>query len=152
MGSAWRFTWQVRPSVPWQLYTVPPRLKTSLPWNITSPKYRSGVISSMAWQNQLFRMAISRFLTRPDLVSRSTRMPSGNILFLKTAVYLSQRLNGTMSEVGIGSGHNISCSKKNDNGDHMKIKKVRPILTAPDGIALVIVKVETDQPGLYGVG
>ena len=34
----------------------------------------------------------------------------------------------------------------------MKIKKVRPILTAPDGIALVIVKVETDQPGLYGVG
>ena len=34
----------------------------------------------------------------------------------------------------------------------MKITKVRPILTAPDGIALVIVKVETDQPGLYGVG
>jgi hypothetical protein len=34
----------------------------------------------------------------------------------------------------------------------MKITKVRSILTAPDGIALVIVKVETDQPGLYGVG
>jgi len=34
----------------------------------------------------------------------------------------------------------------------VKITKVRPILTAPDGIALVIVKVETDQPGLYGVG
>ena len=34
----------------------------------------------------------------------------------------------------------------------MKITKVRPILTAPDGIALVIVKVETDQPGLYGLG
>ena len=34
----------------------------------------------------------------------------------------------------------------------MKITNVRPILTAPDGIALVIVKVETDQPGLYGVG
>src|SRR6266536_2329929 len=34
----------------------------------------------------------------------------------------------------------------------MKITKVRPILTAPDGIALVIVKVETDQPGLYGIG
>lgn len=34
----------------------------------------------------------------------------------------------------------------------MKITKVRPILTAPDGIALVIVKVETDQDGLYGVG
>ncbi|MBI5876610.1 MAG: starvation-sensing protein RspA [Chloroflexi bacterium] len=34
----------------------------------------------------------------------------------------------------------------------MKITKVRTILTAPDGIALVIVKVETDQPGLYGLG
>ena len=34
----------------------------------------------------------------------------------------------------------------------MKITKVRPILTAPDGIALVVVKVETDQPGLYGLG
>ena len=34
----------------------------------------------------------------------------------------------------------------------MKITNIKPILTAPDGIALVIVKVETDQPGLYGVG
>jgi mannonate dehydratase len=34
----------------------------------------------------------------------------------------------------------------------VKITNVKPILTAPDGIALVIVKVETDQPGLYGVG
>ncbi|MCU0492775.1 MAG: bifunctional D-altronate/D-mannonate dehydratase [Chloroflexaceae bacterium] len=34
----------------------------------------------------------------------------------------------------------------------MKITKVRSILTAPDGITLVIVKVETDQDGLYGLG
>jgi mannonate dehydratase len=34
----------------------------------------------------------------------------------------------------------------------VKITKVRSILTAPDGIALVVVKVETDQPGLYGLG
>ncbi len=34
----------------------------------------------------------------------------------------------------------------------MKISKIRSILTAPDGIALVVVKVETDQPGLYGLG
>jgi mannonate dehydratase len=34
----------------------------------------------------------------------------------------------------------------------MKITKVRPITTAPDGIALVVVKVETDTPGLYGLG
>ena len=34
----------------------------------------------------------------------------------------------------------------------MKITKVRAILTAPDGITLVVVKVETDQDGLYGLG
>ena len=34
----------------------------------------------------------------------------------------------------------------------MKITKVRAILTAPDNIALIVVKVETDQPGLYGLG
>ncbi|MBK9940109.1 MAG: enolase C-terminal domain-like protein [Kouleothrix sp.] len=34
----------------------------------------------------------------------------------------------------------------------MKITKVRSILTAPEGIALVVVKVETDQDGLYGLG
>ena len=34
----------------------------------------------------------------------------------------------------------------------MKITNVRSILTAPEGIALVIVKVETDQDGLYGLG
>jgi len=34
----------------------------------------------------------------------------------------------------------------------IKIKKVRAITTAPYGTGLVIVKVETDQPGLYGVG
>ncbi len=34
----------------------------------------------------------------------------------------------------------------------MKITRVRSILTAPDGIALIVVKVETDQDGLYGLG
>ena len=34
----------------------------------------------------------------------------------------------------------------------MKIRRVRSILTAPGGQALVIVKVETDEPELYGLG
>lgn len=38
------------------------------------------------------------------------------------------------------------------NLQKVKIKKVRAIKTAPYGIELVIVKVETDQPGLHGVG
>jgi mannonate dehydratase len=38
------------------------------------------------------------------------------------------------------------------NLDKVKIKKVKAITTAPYGIELVIVKVETDQPGLHGIG
>ena len=34
----------------------------------------------------------------------------------------------------------------------VKIKDIRTICTAPEGINLVTVKVETDQPGLYGLG
>lgn len=33
-----------------------------------------------------------------------------------------------------------------------KITKIKTILTAPEGINLVVVKVETDQDGLYGLG
>ena len=33
-----------------------------------------------------------------------------------------------------------------------RIRDVRVILTAPDDIRLVVVKVETDEPGLYGLG
>ncbi|MFO7668723.1 MAG: enolase C-terminal domain-like protein [Bacteroidales bacterium] len=38
------------------------------------------------------------------------------------------------------------------NLQKVKITKVRAITTAPYGTGLVIVKVETDQPGLYGIG
>jgi mannonate dehydratase len=34
----------------------------------------------------------------------------------------------------------------------IKIEKVRAICTAPENIPLVVVKVETNQPGLYGIG
>jgi mannonate dehydratase len=34
----------------------------------------------------------------------------------------------------------------------LKITDVETILTAPDGIRLVVVKVTTSEPGLYGLG
>src|ERR671938_815465 len=34
----------------------------------------------------------------------------------------------------------------------LKITNVKAICTAPDGIRLVVVKVETSEPGLYGLG
>ncbi len=45
-------------------------------------------------------------------------------------------------------------SKNNysDDFSNIKITRVRSIVTAPNGIELIVVKVETDQPGLYGVG
>ena len=35
---------------------------------------------------------------------------------------------------------------------NLKITNVKTILTAPEGINLVVVKVETSEPGLYGLG
>ena len=37
-------------------------------------------------------------------------------------------------------------------GAPVRIRNIKTILTAPDGIRLVIVKVETTEPGLYGLG
>jgi mannonate dehydratase len=50
-----------------------------------------------------------------------------------------------------------SQNKENQNKysadfNNIKITRVRSIVTAPNGIELIVVKVETDQPGLYGVG
>ena len=39
-----------------------------------------------------------------------------------------------------------------DDGGGIRIRNVRVILTAPDGIRLVVVKVETSEPDLYGLG
>ncbi|SFF25134.1 mannonate dehydratase [Actinacidiphila alni] len=36
--------------------------------------------------------------------------------------------------------------------DALRVTAVRPIVTAPEGIALVVVRVETSEPGLYGLG
>jgi mannonate dehydratase len=36
--------------------------------------------------------------------------------------------------------------------ENLKIRDVKTILTAPDGINLIVVKVETNEPGLYGIG
>jgi mannonate dehydratase len=56
------------------------------------------------------------------------------------------------------STNSFARSQKNSSekfqGDYqeIKIKKVKAITTAPNGIELVVVKVETSETGLYGVG
>lgn len=48
----------------------------------------------------------------------------------------------------------LSENEEKFSGDfrNVKIRNVKAILTAPNGIELIVVKVETDHPGLYGVG
>ncbi len=41
---------------------------------------------------------------------------------------------------------------KNETGNNIKITNVRCILTAPAGIRLAVVRVDTNQPGLFGLG
>ena len=36
--------------------------------------------------------------------------------------------------------------------DNVTIRDIRVIMTEPDNIRLVIVKIDTSEPGLYGVG
>ncbi|HXR41373.1 MAG TPA: hypothetical protein VN738_03135, partial [Acidothermaceae bacterium] len=36
--------------------------------------------------------------------------------------------------------------------DDLRITGVRAIVTAPEGVALVVVRVDTSEPGLYGLG
>ena len=47
---------------------------------------------------------------------------------------------------------NSSPTSKSLDLPEVKIEKVKAIATAPNGIELIVVKVETDQPGLYGLG
>lgn len=57
---------------------------------------------------------------------------------------------GLAGAAGRVSAQNSSAS--NNGGDGVKITKVKSLTTAPEGIRLVVVKVETNQPGLYGWG
>lgn len=59
---------------------------------------------------------------------------------------------GLLGNQAHGNRHESAAHAKVGGMDPVKITKVRAILTAPYGINLVIVKVETDQPGLYGLG
>ena len=65
-------------------------------------------------------------------------------------------LLGTLAGSGSGYGSDVlpeTRAPENKGIDRdIKITDVRAILTAPAGIRLVVVKVETNQPGLYGLG
>jgi len=57
-----------------------------------------------------------------------------------------------LGRVGAGAGESGGGASEPRMGA-LKITRVRPVLTAPQsGIRLVVVKVETSEPGLYGLG
>lgn len=58
-----------------------------------------------------------------------------------------------MAAAGVGFLQSKSASADSFNPkDSVKITNVKAVLTAPEGIRLVVVKVETSEPGLYGWG
>jgi len=69
-------------------------------------------------------------------------------------------LGSTAGALGLFGSHSASAASINDRETPsymkgvkpVKIKRVRAIITSPYEHLLVIVKVETDQPGLYGIG
>jgi mannonate dehydratase len=58
-----------------------------------------------------------------------------------------------MPQFAIAALNMPSAPEKSDGGmPDIKITKVKAIATAPSGVALVVVKVETSEPGLFGLG
>ena len=56
-------------------------------------------------------------------------------------------------QLSIASLEDAVASEEHDgNMPDIKITKVKAIATAPSGVALVVVKVETSEPGLFGLG
>jgi mannonate dehydratase len=56
---------------------------------------------------------------------------------------------------GMGVANPLSAAESNTNAKGLpplKITKVKAIATCPEGIELIMVKVETSEPGLYGIG
>ncbi len=69
---------------------------------------------------------------------------------LKSAAFLP--FISSFPAVAGSSPNQESKNNYSDDFSNIKITRVRSIVTAPNGIELIVVKVETDQPGLYGVG
>src|SRR3954468_11103886 len=57
-----------------------------------------------------------------------------------------------LAGVAGSSGRVLAAEDSRPTGSPLKISKVKAILTAPARIRLCVVKVETSEPGLYGLG
>src|SRR5881394_203247 len=57
-----------------------------------------------------------------------------------------------LAGVAGSSGRVLAAEDSRASGSPLKISKVKAILTAPARIRLCVVKVETSEPGLYGLG
>ena len=72
--------------------------------------------------------------------------------------FFSQMAKGAALAGAIGCGRTLPIALEANNEpvpsprDPLKITKVRAILTQPGGSRLVAVRVDTSEPGLYGLG
>ena len=75
--------------------------------------------------------------------------------------YSRRSFLGSLTGIPVGPWLNNYMTKGNDPYEQpaysnaqpaLKIKNIKAIHTAPDGLNLIVVKVETTEPGLYGLG
>ena len=70
--------------------------------------------------------------------------------------FFRQMVQGTaLAGVAIGAGRRLPAAQEAPETKGLppiKVTKVKAFLTAPEGIRLVVVRVDTSEPGLYGLG
>lgn len=85
-------------------------------------------------------------MNRRDLVKRASGMGAFGLLGVRAPAALGQEAEAT------GAGHGPAAAADGKNLPPLKITDIKTVLTAPADIRLVVVKVLTSEPGLYGLG
>ncbi|UUZ80238.1 SDR family oxidoreductase [Paenibacillus sp. P26] len=87
------------------------------------------------------------------LVSEQAAYITGTTIRVDGGLILPGMPEDIRPEAGYGWGSLPGMwNKRSHDMEKLTIRDVKTILTAPEGINLVVVKIETSEPGLYGLG